>query len=102
MAAACAIGLPNSSPAVLVGSVNLAKVTANYTTAEANNVTINTGASTQLLDLDQNDEDYGGAPGSVFEFFYASTTKVILIGHSLVNSVNETAGTSMMNNTGWT
>ena len=37
------------------------------------------------MELDENDETFGGAIGSDLEFVYASKTKVIVSGRVLVN-----------------
>ena len=102
MAAACSIGLADASTAFLHGCINVVKTTANYVTgAPCHKSIIANGSSHQLLDLDQDLDTKGGAPGSILEFYYVSLTKVAVTGTLLVNQEDETDGSSVLNATGW-
>jgi hypothetical protein len=102
LAGAASIGLADASTGFLHGAITVEKVTADYVTAEVNNVVIvANGSSHQLLDLDQDNVVNGGAPGSLLEFYYASATKVVVTGTLLVNHVGEPTGGSLVNATGW-
>lgn len=101
LAGTCKIGLADAGTAVLVGTATVTKTTANYTTAEANQINVVTGADTQALDLDQDTATKGGAPGSVIEFYYATTAKVVVTANIFANSVNATTGADLFTDTGF-
>ena len=90
MAAAASIRLPNGGTGNFEGCVTVercgssgAGVAEHATAVRA--IAIVPGASKQQIALDENDETFGGAIGTTLEFYYASTTEVIVTGRILVN-----------------
>ena len=55
--------------------------------AAVNRTTVVPGSSKQSIELDENDETFGGGIGTDLEFFYASPTEVIVTGTIHVNVV---------------
>jgi len=90
MAAASKIQLPNAGSAVFDGVVVQERAgSSGAGVAEAATVVailaIVPGASKKSMELDENDETFGGGIGTSLEFVYASKTKVIVTGRMLVN-----------------
>ena len=90
MAAASKIQLPNAGSAVFDGVVVQERGgSSGAGVAEAATVVailaIVPGSSKKSMELDENDETFGGGIGTSLEFVYASKTKVIVTGRMLVN-----------------
>jgi len=90
MAAASKIQLPDAGSAVFSGVVvqERAGSSGAGVAEHATNVAILAivpGASKKSMELDENNETFGGAIGSDLEFVYASKTKIIVTGRVLVN-----------------
>ena len=90
MAAASKIQLPNAGSAVFDGVVVQERAgSSGAGVAEAATVVailaIVPGSSKKSMELDENDETFGGGIGTSLEFVYASKTKVIVTGRVLVN-----------------
>jgi len=91
MAAASKIQLEDDDPAVFVGVVqqercgNAAGVAEHATNVRMTTVVTTAAAGEKSMELDENDETFGGAIGTDLEFFYASTHAVIVTGNVLVN-----------------
>jgi hypothetical protein len=90
MAAASKIQLPNAGSAVFDGVVVQERAgSSGAGVAEAATVVailaIVPGASKKSMELDENNETFGGGIGTSLEFVYASKTKVIVTGRMLVN-----------------
>ena len=90
MAAASKIQLPNAGSAVFDGVVVQERAgssgagVAEHATAVAI-LAIVPGADKKSMELDENNETFGGGIGTDLEFVYASKTKVIVTGRVLVN-----------------
>ena len=91
MAAAAKIQLPDAGSAVFVGVVTQERCGNAAGVAEhATNVRMTTVVTTQALaeksmELDENNETFGGAIGTDLEFVYASTNTVIVSGKVYAN-----------------
>ena len=92
MAAAASIELPNGGTGNFVGCIEVQRggdgspFAGNAPAATAvERVPVIPGSSKQAIELDENDETFGGAIGSVLDFFYASTTEVVVTGTLNVN-----------------
>ena len=90
MAAASKIQLPNAGSAVFDGVVVQERAgSSGAGVAEAATVVailaIVPGSSKKSMELDENNETFGGGIGTSLEFVYASKTKVIVTGRVLVN-----------------
>ena len=88
MAAAASIRLPNGGTGNFVGVVTVERGDTGAGVADAadvNRVTFAPGASKQQIALDENDVTFGGGIGTDLQFFYASTTEVVVTGTILVN-----------------
>tara|TARA_Y100000114_G_C11692832_1_gene294459 strand:- start:135 stop:746 length:612 start_codon:yes stop_codon:yes gene_type:complete len=92
MAAAASIRLPNGGTGNFVGVIEVQRggdgtsFAGNAPAATAvERVPVIPGAGAQQIALDENDETFGGAIGSVLDFFYASTTEVVVTGTLNVN-----------------
>jgi hypothetical protein len=90
MAAAASIRLPNGGTGNFSGCVIVercgssgAGVAEHATFVRA--IAIVPGSSKQQIVLDENDASLGGGIGTTLEFYYASTTEVIVTGRILVN-----------------
>jgi len=88
MAAASQIQLPQGGTGTFGGVITQNRCGNGTGVADAvavNRTTVVPGANKQSIDLDENDETFGGAIGTDLEFFYASTTEVIVTGSIYVN-----------------
>ena len=88
MAAAASIELPNGGTGNFVGAITVERGDTGAGVADAaavNRVTVVPGASKQAIELDENDVTFGGGIGSYLDFFYASTTEVVVTGTLYVN-----------------
>ena len=97
MAAAASIELPNGGTGNFVGLIEVQRggdgssFAGNAPAATAvERVPVIPGSSMQAIELDENDVTFGGAIGSFLDFFYASTTEVVVTGTLNVN-VDSTA-----------
>ena len=89
MAQACSIELPNGGTGNFLGAIEVQRCSAaDPDAATVNRIAFAPGSSKQSIELDENDESFGGAIGSVLEFYYASTTEVVVTGHLNVNSTS--------------
>ena len=94
MAAACSIELPNAYSNVFAGVITQERCGNGAGVAEpATNVRMTTIVTKQsdgekALELDENDETFGGAIGTDLQFEYASADVVIVSGKSYVNVAN--------------
>ena len=82
------IQLPNGGTGEFAGVVTFERGAAGAGVADAvavNRVEAVIGANEQSIDLDENDVTFGGSVGTVLDFFYASTTKVVVTGRATVN-----------------
>ena len=92
MAAAASIELPNGGTGNFVGCIEVQRggdgssFAGNSPAATAvERVPVIPGANAQAIELDENDETFGGAIGSVLDIYYASTTEVVVTGTLNVN-----------------
>ena len=92
MAAAASIELPNGGTGNFVGCIEVQRggdgssFAGNAPAATAvERVPVIPGAGAQAIELDENDETFGGAIGSVLDIYYASTTEVVVTGTLNVN-----------------
>ena len=76
-AAAAQISLPNSGTAVFSGITTNIGATAQDTKTQHASLVIPGGRKTLLIDEDAISK--GGAPGSMYEFYYKSTTEVYVV-----------------------
>jgi len=91
MAAASKIQLPNGGTGNFGGVVTQNRCGNVGGVADAvvvNRTTVVPGASKQSIDLDENSETFGGGIGTDLEFYYASTTEVIVTGTIHVNEAS--------------
>ena len=91
MAAAASIELPNGGTGNFTGAVVVercgssgAGVAEHATNVRA--VALVPAADKQAIELDENNVGLGGAIGTTLEFYYASTTEVVVTGRILVNN----------------
>jgi len=88
-AGAYKIQLPNGGTGTYAGVVTFERSAAGAGVAEhatnVRSVEAVIGANEQSIDLDENDVSFGGSVGTVLDFFYASTTKVVVTGRATVN-----------------
>ena len=92
MAAAASIELPNGGTGNFVGLIEVQRggdgssFAGNAPAATAvERVPVIPGANAQAIELDENDETFGGGIGSFLDIFYASTTEVVVTGTLNVN-----------------
>tara|TARA_R110000824_G_scaffold399887_2_gene606243 strand:+ start:6317 stop:6895 length:579 start_codon:yes stop_codon:yes gene_type:complete len=91
MAAAAKIQLPDAGSAVFVGVVtqercgNAAGVAEHATAVRMTTVVTTQALAEKSMELDENNETFGGAIGTDLEFVYASTNSVIVSGKVYVN-----------------
>ena len=91
MAAACSIDLPNDYSAVYAGVItqercgNGAGVAEHATNVRMTTIVCKQSDGEKSLELDQDDETFGGAIGTDLQFEYASPDVVVVSGRSYVN-----------------
>lgn len=89
MAGACSIELPNGGTGNFIGAIEVQRCgSTGAIVADAagnNRVALVPGSNIQSIELDENDISFGGAIGSILEFYYASTTQVVVTGHLNIN-----------------
>ena len=87
-AGAAKIQLPNAGDATFAGVVTVERSAGASGVADAaavNRVEVVVGSGEKSIELDENDETFGGAVGSVLDIHYASLTKVVVTGRLTVN-----------------
>ena len=91
MAAACSIELPNAYSNVFAGVItqercgNASGVAEHATAVRMTTIVTKQSDGEKALELDENDETFGGAIGTDLQFEYASADVVIVSGKSYVN-----------------
>jgi len=91
MAAACSIELPEAYSNVFVGVItqercgNGAGVAEHATNVRMTTIVTKQSDGEKALELDENDETFGGAIGTDLQFEYASADIVVVSGTSYVN-----------------
>jgi hypothetical protein len=103
MAASISIALPNGAAnGEMVGSV-FATSRAVSGNIKGIIATSAAAAGNQRIVLDQNDESFGGAPGSVVELLYVSSTTVNVAARSVCDTINacDVANTTFFKTAGY-